>query len=184
MKSSVGEHFDDIGYLALGTSMQQMAYNVLVKYDLLLNLEAYDAILVGTVPLDIAIASSDLDIVCYVEDFSSFTALVHEKFANYPAFCITNHWIDGEFTVLVNFRLEMFEIEIFGQFIPVKKQNGFMHMLKEYEILTMYGQEFKEKVIALKRAGVKTEPAFAKLLGISGDPYSGLLKYKITNEEF
>jgi hypothetical protein len=52
-------------------------------------------------------------------------------------------------------------------------------MIKEAEILHYYGQELREKVINLKLSGLKTEPAFCQVLGIAGDPYEELLKFKI-----
>ena len=51
-------------------------------------------------------------------------------------------------------------------------------MIKEFEILEKEGDEFRRKIIELKELGLKTEPAFAKLLGLSGDPYVELLKYQ------
>jgi hypothetical protein len=50
-------------------------------------------------------------------------------------------------------------------------------MLIEHRLLLKHGEAFKNKVIELKQNGLKTEPAFAKLLGIEGDPYEELLKY-------
>jgi hypothetical protein len=34
----------------------------------------------------------------------------------------------------------------------------------------------RERVVALRQAGLKTEPAFAKLLALAGDPYAALLE--------
>ncbi len=50
-------------------------------------------------------------------------------------------------------------------------------MIKEYEILEKEGEEFRKQIINLKEKGWKTEPAFAKLLGLKEDPYLELLNY-------
>ena len=52
-------------------------------------------------------------------------------------------------------------------------------MLAEYKILNNKGLEFKNEIKELKAKGIKTEPAFAKLLGLKGDPYLELLKVKV-----
>jgi hypothetical protein len=49
-------------------------------------------------------------------------------------------------------------------------------MIIESRILKEKGIDFKEKIIKLKSSGIKTEPAFAKLLGLNGNPYVELLK--------
>ena len=49
-------------------------------------------------------------------------------------------------------------------------------MIIERNILEEKGFEFKQKVKDLKSSGIKTEPAFEKLLGLEGDPYIELLK--------
>ena len=41
------------------------------------------------------------------------------------------------------------------------------------------GPAFKEQIRGLKRNGLKTEPAFAKLLGLNGDPYRAVLDYVV-----
>ena len=50
-------------------------------------------------------------------------------------------------------------------------------MIIEHHILQQEGEDFKRKVVALKESGMKTEPAFAQLLGLDGDPYLALLEY-------
>ena len=42
-------------------------------------------------------------------------------------------------------------------------------------MLRFGGQQLREEIRALKRQGVKTEPAVAQLLGLPGDPYQAVL---------
>jgi hypothetical protein len=72
--------------------------------------------------------------------------------------------------------LEEFPIEIFGQNKPTIEQNAYRHMIAEYKILEEKGEEFKQKIIELKKQGIKTEPAFGMLLGLE-NPYEDLLKF-------
>jgi hypothetical protein len=52
-------------------------------------------------------------------------------------------------------------------------------MLIEHHLLNYYDEEFRLKIVSLKEQGYKTEPAFAKVLNLKGDPYQALLNYKI-----
>jgi hypothetical protein len=49
----------------------------------------------------------------------------------------------------------------------------------EYRTLEREGEGFREKIRSLKASGIKTEPAFALLLGLESDPYSAILEYKV-----
>lgn len=171
--------FTDISYLREGTVIQQEVYNLLDKYGIWDILQPYDPILVGTYPLDIQVKSSDLDIVCYAPDLKAFEQFLKEKFSGESNFTLMEKTIIGRPSIIAGFRLEGFEMEIFGQSISTRKQMGYLHLVKEYEILQKKGYQFKEQVIELKKQGYKTEPAFARLLGIEGDPYQGLLEYRI-----
>ena len=80
---------------------------------------------------------------------------------------------------MAKFSTQTFTIEFFGQNTPVQQQHAYKHMLIEHKILQKMGPEFKAAIIKLKKEGLKTEPAFAKLLGLTGNPYTALLEITI-----
>lgn len=169
--------FDTIAYLETGSSVQQQAYRLLTSYRVMDMLQQYNPILAGTIPINIDIEGSDLDILCCCDDTESFVTEIVSAFSRYPDFTINRKNIDDNPTVIANFLLENFEVEIFGQPVPVKKQNGYRHMIAEYSILLRKGEDFRQEIIRIKQSGLKTEPAFAKLLSLEGDPYKTLLDY-------
>jgi hypothetical protein len=132
--------------------------------------------LVGTVPLGINIDTSDLDIICEVKDIAEFGRHCHAHFGDYQGFTMTRRVVEEIERMRVNFMIENWPIELFGQNKPTTEQYGYVHMIIEHRLLTLYGEKFKEQIIQLKSTGLKTEPAFAKLLRLEGDPYLRLLE--------
>jgi hypothetical protein len=171
--------FSTIEYLKNGTQKQVETFEVLTKYKILSRITEYDPVLAGTIPINIAIDSSNLDILCYWEDKAAFITTLEFHFSNENQFTILETVIDTHETVIANFKIENFEIEVFGQNIPVKNQNGYRHLLIEHEILQTKDENFRLEIIKLKQKGHKTEPAFGIVLGLKGNPYEALLKYKI-----
>jgi len=171
--------FSNIEYLKNGNQKQVKAFKVLTQNKVLSNLAEFDPILVGTIPLNIDIENSDLDIICYWKSKVSFIEKLNLLFEKATDFNIRETIINNKESIIANFKLDSFEIEVFGQNIPTKDQNGYKHMLIEYEILQSKGDDFRSEIIKLKQKGYKTEPAFAFLLGIKGDPYAELLEFKI-----
>lgn len=169
--------FQDISYLKNGNERQKSAYQTLIKYQILEKLSAFNPLLAGTIPIDIDIPESDLDIICYWQNVTDFIALLEKSFATEQNFNLRKEIINGEQTIVANFRIDDFQVEIFGQNIPSKEQNAFKHMLIEHQILQEKGDGFRQKIIELKRQGLKTEPAFAQLLALAGNPYEALLNY-------
>ncbi|MDQ1140198.1 DUF4269 domain-containing protein [Pedobacter agri] len=170
-------NFLDIAYLENGNERQKNAYQVLTENGILEKLNCFTPILVGTIPINIDIESSDLDIICYAPNQENFIQSLNYNFGKENQFIISKNTTFN--SVKANFFTADFEIEIFGQNIPTQQQNAYRHMLIEYKILLEKGEDFRLRVIELKRQGYKTEPAFAKLLGLRGDPYEELLKLKL-----
>ncbi|TDW46596.1 uncharacterized protein DUF4269 [Flavobacterium sp. 270] len=171
--------FTNIDYLQNGNQKQIRAFKVLTQNQVLAKISSFNPILVGTIPINIDIENSDLDIVCYWENKNNFIERIQFLFGNESFFTIRETIIDNVESVISSFKIEDFEIEIFGQNIPSKNQNGYKHMIIEHKILQLKGENFRLEIIKLKQNGLKTEPAFAFLLGLKGNPYSELLEYQI-----
>lgn len=140
-------------------------------------LNPFDPHLAGTIPIEIDIPSSDLDILCCFEDEGSFLKVLRDKFSTHPFFSIKTKVINGTFSIICAFEAKPFEIEIFGQPKEVKRQDAWRHMINEYFILRENNGDFARKVVELKKSGIKTELAFAKLLGLKRNPYQVILNY-------
>lgn len=171
--------FTNIAYLKTGKPTQVQAYNTLTQNSIIEVLSEFDPILAGTIPININIENSDLDIICYWQNKTVFINKLKLLFENEKDFEIREIEINGNKSVIANFKTDHFEIEVFGQNIPSKNQNGYKHMIIEHEILQSKDENFRLEIIKLKQNGYKTEPAFAYLLGLNGDPYIELLKYKL-----
>jgi len=167
-------YFLDTAYLKSGNEKQIKAYRVLTENDIIEKLAKYNPILVGTIPINIDIKNSDLDIICYVQDMKNFRNDLAHHFNQEKDFVISEN--AKLHSLKANFFIDEFEIEIFGQSMPTEDQNAYRHMLIEYQILLKKGEGFRQQIIELKNQGYKTEPAFAKLLGLDGNPYEELLK--------
>ncbi|URC14595.1 DUF4269 domain-containing protein [Flavobacterium sp. B183] len=171
--------FTTIDYLKNGNNRQIQAYEILTQHHILSDIAEFEPILAGTIPIAIDIESSDLDIICYWKNKTKFIEKLHVAFGSKNNYTIRETMIDNRESIIASFRIDFFEFEIFGQNIPTQQQNAYLHMLIEHKILQSKDENFRSKIIQLKQKGYKTEPAFAFLLGLNGDPYAELLKYKI-----
>lgn len=171
--------FDNIEYLITGNDRQKNAYNVLTENNILKKLEKFKPILTGTIPINIDIEDSDLDIACYWQNKDDFIEKLKTSFGDQENFKVKEMTIADDEVVLASFFVGNFEIEIFGQNRETKKQNSYKHLLIEDKILVLKGEKFRQDIIKLKKSGYKTEIAFAFLLGLEGNPFEAVLKYKI-----
>ena len=167
--------FTTIEYLKHGNKKQKSAYLDLKKHTVLDRLLAFNPILTGTIPIDIDIPNSDLDIICECKNHDAFSLFLKQQFSEYQDFKVYQTIQNTIPSTIATFKTDQFLYEIFGQGIPSKQQNAYRHMLIENEILKQKGHQFIKDIVSLKLKGFKTEPAFAKLLGLKGNPYLALL---------
>lgn len=176
-------NWHDITYLKSGNERQKNTYSVLNKLKIFKILREYNPTLVGTIPIEIDISESDLDIICEVYDLEKFEELVIKSFNKYDNFRIERQTVKGLLISLSYFGYSNFLIEIFGQPKPVIEQNGYRHMIVEKKLLEISGESAGKQIIKLKKLGLKTEPAFAKYFNLNGDPFDELLKLSRLNKE-
>lgn len=178
------EDWRDISYLNRGSAVQKEVYGLLMELGILRLLADYSPLLVGTIPLGIQVESSDLDIICEVHDHEQFTSFASQHFGEMDDFISVTRVVQDVPRTKINFCVGGWPIELFGQPVKTELQNGYLHMLIESELLGLLGENFRELIIRLKKCGMKTEPAFAQVLGLEGDPYEALLELgRLTPEE-
>lgn len=176
-------NWHDIDYLQPVSVQQRAAYKLLSRQAVLLRLAEFDPVLVGTFPLDITVGGSDLDIICEVYGEENFLKTVDERFGQYDKYVSYHTLIGGVTSTIARFWIEEYEIEIFGQPIPTRQQNGYRHMVIEAHLLELGGATFKAAITRAKREGLKTEPSFANQLRLPGDLYQSLLTVERMSDE-
>lgn len=149
--------------------------NVIDQLGLLDHLAEFDPVVIGTPPLGIATENSDIDIACSSPNLKAFAALATKRFDQFNGFEILDIKNLNEPAIVVKFKALNWEIELFCQNLPTAKQWGVRHFYIEQRLLAL-DNKLVDKVKLLKQNGMKTEPAFAQLLALQGDPYEAMLK--------
>jgi len=147
---------------------------VIESLDLLGVLAPFDPVVIGTPPLGIDVPGSDIDVACSAPDLDAFLTFVRDRFGALPRFAAEPlHGLD-EPAVRAVFRHAGWEVELFCQVRPTAAQAGVRHFQVEHRLLTLapaLGPVVRDR----KAAGLKTEPAFAAVLGLAGEPYRAML---------
>lgn len=137
-------------------------------------LAAFDPHVAGTPPLGLDMPDSDIDVLCHARDLAGFADAVIDAFCTMPDFAI-HQWMRNGQPVIARFTVGGWPVEIFGSTEPVAGQPGWRHFVVERRLLAIGGMVFRQSILAARRAGAKTEPAFAAVLALAGDPYAALL---------
>lgn len=114
--------FNDLSYLKHGNDRQQLAYREITVYHILEKLQKYHPILVGTIPIDIDIPESDLDVICECHDHLDFKTHLQRQFSHLQGFRTYSQLQNGIESTIAEFRTPHFLFEIFGQQIPKKNK--------------------------------------------------------------
>lgn len=166
--------FKNITCLKSGNEIQRRAFNVISDLGILNDLAQYNPVLCGTIPISIDVKGSDLDNIMEVHEFEAFKHQVDSLYSKHNKFVLKEKRIRNTPTIKANFEFGGFEFELLGQPRTVEQQNAYLHMMVEHHLLTSYPR-IRSEIIRLKEEGIKTEPAFAQVFGLEGDPYDELL---------
>ncbi|PVX28344.1 DUF4269 domain-containing protein [Sphingomonas pokkalii] len=146
----------------------------LAQSGVLTQLAVFDPHVAGTPPLGLDLPDSDVDILCNAPDPQVFASAVWESHRDLPGFAMWQ-WQGSDCPVVARFHCAGWLFELFGQACPVAEQLGWRHFAIEQRLLALGGEPLRAAVMARRHAGAKTEPAFAQVLGLAGDPYAALL---------
>lgn len=137
-------------------------------------LAEFDPHLAGTLPLGVALPTSDVDILCHAADPDAFAIALWTAFSGETDFSL-RQWIISDRPVIASFVAHGWPFQVFGQKKAVNEQNGWRHFLVERRLLRLGGATFRAAIMRERARGAKTEPAFAAVLRLQGDPYLVIL---------
>ena len=170
------QDFKNIDYLLEGNPRQRKAFAALKKLDILTFLKDFRPIVVGTIPIEVDIEGSDIDIICESNNLDEFDHLLKSSYGHYPRFRQRRKEFQSHDSSITSFIDGDFELEIFVQGCKSDEQRAYRHMIIEHRVLGLAGSKFRDEILEAKKYGKSTEEAFAEILGLEGDPYDELLK--------
>lgn len=146
-------------------------------------LAPYDPVIIGTPPLGIEGPESDIDIACTAASLEEFAEAVSDLLSDGGPVTVKNVNKLSEPAVTVSLQAQGWDIEIFAQSLPTGQQWGVRHFRIEQRLLNLH-DAVRDRIKSLRTQGMKTEPAFATLLGLPGDdPYAALLLLEHESDE-
>lgn len=142
-------------------------YRALMDSRVLEILKSYEPLVVGTFPLKLEAAGSDLDILV-----SADISVVKQHF---PSATTEDN--------VARFVFQDVPFEIYCGSLSAVKQTAAKHFRVEERLLKLGGELFYQEILALRNTGLKTEPAFAQRLRLKGDAYDAILSLHHYTEE-
>lgn len=183
MQALFSNPFQQFEFLQSGTPKQQELARDLEDWKILKSLHGFKPTLAGTIPLDIDTDSSDVDILVKFNIPAHLQKICYAKFRNLPNYSFSEKTIALRATLICRFETKKFCYEIFGQSVEPTDQYAWIHMMVENRFLTLADSRFREEIRSLKKQGIKTEPAFCKVLDLKGDPYKTLVQWNQKSDE-
>lgn len=183
MQALFSNPFQQFEFLQSGTPKQQELARDLEDWKILKSLHGFKPTLAGTIPLDIDTDSSDVDILVKFNIPAHLQKICYAKFRNLSNYSFSEKTIALRATLICRFETKKFRYEIFGQSVEPTDQYAWIHMMVENRFLTLADPTFREEIRSLKKQGIKTEPAFCKVLDLKGDPYKTLVQWNQKSDE-
>lgn len=140
-------------------------------------LKDYRPRIVGTMPLGVHTADSDIDVLVEVRDLDAFAAAMQSGYGTREGFVMWRRAateMEPE-AVVVRMDTATWPVEIFAQDRPTVQQTAYRHYAIENRLLRLGGESLRDEIVARKEDGTKTEAAFCDVLGLEGDPFLALL---------
>ena len=149
---------------------------------LLDTLADFEPVVIGTPPLGIATDKSDIDIACSTNNLDVFAKFTKKQFGHHQDFRLRDIDHLNEPACVVTFKALDWEFELFCQTLKTAEQWGVRHFIVEQRLLNLCPQLVQD-ITMLKEGGIKTEPAFAQVLALDGDPYEAVLNLETYSDE-
>ncbi|MDH5630274.1 MAG: DUF4269 domain-containing protein [Gammaproteobacteria bacterium] len=142
-------------------------------------MDSFSATVVSTIWVGLDTDKSDIDLLFQYQDREDFIRDCKQYFSQHEQF-IVKHKKD---CVIVRFIFHDFLFELYASQIPVEKQPAHIHFQVMKRLSELGGEALRRSIVTLKHQGLKTEPAIAKLLNLSGDPYEQVMKLADCSDE-
>lgn len=110
----------------------------------------------------------------HAPDAHAVSAVLLERHGHESRFFI-RQWTTADRPVIAGFVAHGWAFEVFASPASVEIQPGWLHFTVERRLLELGGDALRDAVMLLRRQGLKTEPAFAEVLGLVRDPYAAML---------
>lgn len=129
----------------------------------------------GTLPLGVSVAGSDIDILCHAPEPNDVAECLSEACERLSGL-VLRRWTSEDRPLVATFDLSGWPVEVFASPVEIDRQAGWRHFVVERRLLQLAGDVLRDRVLALRQNGARTEPAFAAALGLRGDPYMELYR--------
>ena len=111
--------------------------HVLDTLSLLRILRKFKPCVIGTPPLNLDVDTSDIDIACSTEDLSYFRHCSHQNFGKLNGYRCYDSVAQNLPSVIVQFNVMGWDIELCCQSIPTEQQWGVRHFRIEQRLLAL-----------------------------------------------
>jgi PAS domain-containing protein len=160
------------------TSAQAQLKRILSDQQIFEKLQPYSVACVSSILVEFDLPGSDVDIICQFQDRDEYVEDLRCSFSHYASFSIR---CENQI-VICTFEVESRTIEIYASQEEVSDQHGMKHIRVHERLAQLGGDRFCQKIRELKELGLKTEPAVARLLNLSGDPYKQVAELGVLSD--